>query len=109
MTEADDKLLKQFFKEQKQEIADEGFSRRVIMHLPDRASKLSNLWVSFCLAIAVVLFCVFDGFFILSNFFREAMISIVQHFAIITIDLKSLIIVAVVLLLVGLHRLFSME
>ena len=30
MTETDDKLLKQFFGEQKQEIEDNGFSRRVI-------------------------------------------------------------------------------
>ena len=31
MTETDDKLLKQFFGEQKQEIEDNGFSRRVIL------------------------------------------------------------------------------
>ena len=32
MTETDDKLLKQFFGEQKQEIEDNGFSRRVMHH-----------------------------------------------------------------------------
>ena len=33
MTETDDKLLKQFFGEQKQEIEDNGFSRRVMRNL----------------------------------------------------------------------------
>ena len=37
MTEIDnDKLLRDFFAENKQEIADNGFSRRVMHHLPDR-------------------------------------------------------------------------
>lgn len=35
MTETDDKLLKQFFGEQKQEIEDNGFSRRVMRNLQD--------------------------------------------------------------------------
>ena len=38
MTEIDnDKLLRDFFAENKQEIADNGFSRRVMHHLPDRS------------------------------------------------------------------------
>ena len=35
MTETDDKLLKQFFGEQKQEIEDNGFSHRVMRNLRD--------------------------------------------------------------------------
>lgn len=38
MTEVDnDKLLRDFFAENKQEIADNGFSRRVMRHLPTAA------------------------------------------------------------------------
>ncbi len=41
MTEIDnDKLLRDFFAENKQEIADNGFSRRVMHHLPDRSNRL---------------------------------------------------------------------
>ena len=40
MTEIDnDKLLKDFFAENKREIADNGFSRRVMHHLPDRSNR----------------------------------------------------------------------
>ena len=44
MTEIDnDKLLKDFFAENKREIADNGFSRRVMHHLPDRSNRLARL------------------------------------------------------------------
>ena len=40
MTEIDnDKLLRDFFTENRQEIADRGFSRRVMHHLPDRSHR----------------------------------------------------------------------
>ncbi|WP_301202912.1 DUF5056 domain-containing protein, partial [uncultured Parabacteroides sp.] len=37
MMENDDKLLTSFFAEHRQEIADNGFSRRVLRHLPGRS------------------------------------------------------------------------
>ena len=44
MTEIDnDKLLRDFFTENRQEIADRGFSRRVMHHLPDRSNRLARL------------------------------------------------------------------
>ena len=44
MTEIDnDKLLRDFFTENRQEIADRGFSRRVMHHLPDRSNRLERL------------------------------------------------------------------
>ena len=43
MTEIDnDKLLRDFFAENKQEIADNGFSRRVMHHLPGRSNQQEN-------------------------------------------------------------------
>ena len=109
MMERDDKLLKQFFTEQKQEIADEGFTRRVISRLPDNVRRLSTIWSSFCGTIAVILFFVFDGPKLLSDVLREVFIAAVQTFATTTIDLKTLLIVAFGLLLVGANRLFSTE
>ena len=48
MTEIDnDKLLKDFFAENKREIADNGFSRRVMHQLPDRSNRLARLWTLF--------------------------------------------------------------
>lgn len=109
MMETDDKLLKQFFAEHKQEIADDGFSRRVIMHLPDRAYRISNIWVSVCTALAIILFFVFDGLRILSDLIYEVFVSGVQFFTTTNFDPKTLIIVSGVLLLLGINRLFSME
>ena len=43
--ETNDKLLKQFFSEQKQEIADNGFSRRVVRQLPETADRSWIVWV----------------------------------------------------------------
>ena len=52
MMENDDKLLTSFFAEHRQEIADNGFSRRVLRHLPDRSRRYGQhsalLWPSYC-------------------------------------------------------------
>ena len=51
MTEIDnDKLLRDFFTENRQEIADRGFSRRVMHHLPDRSNRLARIWNAFVMA-----------------------------------------------------------
>ena len=52
MTEIDnDKLLRDFFTENRQEIADRGFSRRVMHHLPDRSNRLARIWNAFVMAV----------------------------------------------------------
>ena len=61
MTENNDKLLIDFFAENRQEIPDNGFTRRVMRHLPDRTRRISQVWVTFCFTLALVLFFVFDG------------------------------------------------
>ena len=49
MTETtDDKLLQQFFSDNRKEIEDNGFSRRVMHHLPNRYYRISQLWSLFC-------------------------------------------------------------
>ena len=56
MTEIDnDKLLRDFFTENRQEIADRGFSRRVMHHLPDRSNRLARIWNAFVMAVGAVL------------------------------------------------------
>ena len=62
MTEIDnDKLLKDFFAENKREIADNGFSRRVMHHLPDRSNRLARLWTVFVMAVGATLFVTLGG------------------------------------------------
>ena len=109
MTEADDKLLKQFFTEQKHEIADNGFTHRVMQHLPDRSIRISGLFASICGALCVILFFALGGLRIFADILREVYISAVQFFATTTIDLKTVLIVAVVLLIIGFNRVFSLD
>lgn len=61
MTETDDKLLKQFFSEQKQEVKDNGFSRRVMRNLPGRNHRLIQIWGTVCTVLCVILFFAFGG------------------------------------------------
>lgn len=109
MTEADDKLIKQFFTDKKHDIEDNGFTRRVMQSLPDHSRKLSGIWTSVCGAIIVILFFALDGLHILGNIIREVYVSAIQYFATHVIDLKTVVIVAVVLLIVGLNRVFSFD
>ena len=58
-----DELLESFFSQARtQEIADNGFTERVMHRLPDRAQQLSRLWTLFCLALGIVLVVVFMMF-----------------------------------------------
>nr|WP_320059690.1 DUF5056 domain-containing protein [uncultured Bacteroides sp.] len=107
MMETNDKLLKQFFNEQKQEIEDNGFSRRVMRSLPSYSKHLSNLWVSFCTTIALVLFITLNGLQAIAGALREIFISIVQN-GMENIDLKSLLIAVVVLVVLCLRKVCSM-
>lgn len=108
MMETDDKLIRTFFAEQKQEIPDDGFSRRVMCRLPFRTSLLTKVWSLFITLLAIVLFVTFDGLQAIVGTTRDIFVSLVQHGAISGIDPKSLIIVAIVLTFLGLRKAWSM-
>lgn len=62
MIDDNEQLLRQFFSEaSQQQIADEGFSERVMRKLPSRINWFSRLWTAFCILVFAVLFVVFDG------------------------------------------------
>ena len=71
MTENEDKLIENLFQEAAQlQIADDGFTERVMERLPqNRVSTqwLSRLWTLFCVVTAVVLFFLLDGWESLKN------------------------------------------
>lgn len=85
MTEDNEVLLKQFFSDAaQQQIADEGFTERVMQSLPADAgwslssllSPLSSfktfnrLWTLFCVAVFIVLFVVLRGWELLAIHFE---------------------------------------
>lgn len=107
MTEkTNDKLLQDFFSENRKEIEDHGFSRRVMRHLPDRYNRISQLWSLFCFTLAVVLFFALDGLQLVLGALRETFISTVQSGAA-ELDPKSLIVAAAVLLYLGYRKICS--
>lgn len=105
MTEIDDKLLKQLFSAHKQEIADNGFSRRVIKNLPDRSLRISRIWTACCGALALILFFALDGLQAIGSLLRETFMSMVEYGAA-NLDLKSLAITGTVLLFFGVRKLW---
>ncbi len=62
MNEDNELLLKQFFSEaSQQQIADDGFSQRVMQRLPSRINWFTRLWNIACILIFAILFVWFDG------------------------------------------------
>jgi hypothetical protein len=104
MTEIDnDKLLRDFFAENKQEIADNGFSRHVMHHLPDRSNRLARIWSAFVMTVAAALF----GLEATWGTIREVFIGMINH-GTSSLDPKSIIIAAVVLLFMATRKVASM-
>ena len=54
--ETNDKLLKDFFGEHKQEIADNGFTRRVMRKLPETADRGWIVWVFAAIGMALSIY-----------------------------------------------------
>ena len=108
MTDIEDKMINQFFQAEKKEVKDNGFSRRVMRNLPDRGEKLSNIWVAFCSAIGIILFFLFDGLEALLNILHEAFNGAIQS-GIAHIDIKSLLIVTIVLISIGVKKVCHIE
>ena len=101
MTEIDnDKLLKDFFAENKREIADNGFSRRVMHHLPDRSNRLARLWTVFVMTVGGGLEAVWGTL-------KDVLIGMINHGAT-SLDPKSIIIATVVLLFMAGRKVVSM-
>ena len=77
MTDKDELLLKQFFEPARlQQLADNGFSERVMQHIPQgEALRLSRLWTTFCIVLAAVLFVVFRGW----NPIIAALLELIKH------------------------------
>ena len=74
MTDEDNIMLEEFFKQAaQQQIEDNGFTERVMHSLPDRkrqmVRRLSQLWTLFCIVVAGVLFFMFGGWQVVTGLF----------------------------------------
>ena len=67
MIEDNDSLLQQFFSEAaSQQIEDNGFTERVMQHLPSRMNWFVRIWNTVCIVLFAVLFVVFRGWDLLA-------------------------------------------
>ena len=108
MTEIDnDKLLKDFFAENKREIADNGFRRRVLHQVPDLSNRLARLWTLFVMTVGAVLFITLGGLQAVWETLREVLIGMINHGAA-SLDPKSIIIATVVLLFMAGRKVVSL-
>jgi len=107
MENDNDKLLTSFFAEHRKEIADNGFSRRVLRHLPNRSQRLSQVWSIFCFTLAFVLLITLDGLQTILTTLRETFQTVVQCGAA-EVDPKSLTIAGIVLLYWAYHKISSL-
>jgi len=106
MEEHNEMLLRQFFSEAaSQQIADNGFSRRVMSSLPARVNWFVRLWTAFCVTVGVVLFVVFRGWELLAAHFAMLLGTLLNtrfHFS-----FGTMAVVVFVLLLVAVSEAFS--
>ena len=58
---SDEELVAMFFDENRQELADEGFSHQVMHRLPTRSVRLNRIWTALCSVVGIVFFILFDG------------------------------------------------
>jgi hypothetical protein len=62
--EDNERLIEQFLKQNRQEIADDGFTERVMRGLPERKPQydwLPTIWNAVMMTLALVLFIIFGG------------------------------------------------
>ena len=114
MTEDNDLLLKQFFQDAaQQQIADNGFTERVMQRLPQRSllaarrKWLTRLWNLCCVVVFAILFVLIDGWELLAVQF-EVML---RTLAVQTVSVNLLMAISVLfgLLFVGVGEIISSE
>lgn len=107
-TNQDEMLVKAFFDEHTQEIADHGFTKRVMRHLPDRSRRLNRIWTVICTVLGIVFFIAVRGWAViadaLSVCFRTIAAQEVFHLSPLTIALSVLL-----LTMVAAYQLVSRE
>ncbi len=107
MTENNDKLLEEFFAANRHEIADRGFSRRVMRSLPKRHNHLARLWTAGGFTLAAVLFVLQDGLQLTWETLRETFTDALANNAA-QIDPRSMLIAAAVLLFLMYRKIASL-
>ncbi len=76
--DSDDKLIRNYLKQTEKELPDEGFSVRVMHHLPGRAECFVQIWIAICLILGVLLFVHIDGYQLLTDLMQKIGINLLD-------------------------------
>ena len=106
--ENNDKLIRSFFEDNKQEIANNGFSRKVMKRLPQNKNRIFTFLMTSIAIIIFAFFIAYDGILGIVYLFRDFYITIVQNSNIYT-DPISIIIALIVLIVLAFNRVWSMD
>lgn len=74
---SDDELLRSFLAPARVDIADDGFTRRVMRRLPIRQNRLAKIWTAVCMLAFAVVFLLLHGW----EMFQLAIVHILQNFS----------------------------
>lgn len=105
MMEKDDILIKRLFSENKQEIEDRGFTRRVMRNLPDKKNRVADIILFICLAVVAALLVASGSLQAIVGVIRETLVSIIQT-GIAIFDPKMLLLAGAVLFFCGLGKIY---
>ena len=103
-----DKLLEDFFAARRHEVADNGFTRRVMRRLPQRHNRLAQVWNTLCILLAAAMFVAVGGVQVVWATLQEAFIGLVEQGATADVDPRSLLIAGGVLLFLGYRKIASL-
>ena len=107
MTKNDEQLIRQFMQDNKQEMADNGFTRRVMRRLPLLAKAISDILTAVGVVWGCILFYVSDGIKIilesLFGCFKQLASNLPSD-----VNLSTLWPAFVVLVILGIHKVYMM-
>lgn len=109
MNNNDDILLKKFFDENKHEIEDFGFSRRVMHHLPGIEQRIAKWWNYGMTMLTLLIFTLLDGWQLLWDMLIATLKVVIANGMASDINPLSFIVVAGVLLFLYFRNVLSLD
>lgn len=108
MIKNDEQLIRGFLHDNRREVADNGFSRRVMRRLPIRPQMVSDLLTAVCMLLSCILFFTFDG----PHLIQASLQELFQHSdwnAITNINLRTWSALPIVMTVWGIRKALSLS
>lgn len=108
MNNTDDQLINKFMQANKREIADNGFSRRVMRRLPMRSQVVSDVLTAMGIVVSCILFFVFDG----ASLIYDAVVPVFQQSSarlIENLNFQTLIPIVAVMAYLGIQKAIALS